>query len=52
MAFRLGNFNIDEILFGVAQNFNDELLYTLFVQFTRAKLVHLMQQMYFYIQLL
>ena len=29
MAFRLGNFNIDEILFGVAQNFNDELMYTL-----------------------
>lgn len=29
MAFRLGNFNIDEILFGVAQNFNDELQYTL-----------------------
>lgn len=27
--FRLGNFNIDEILFGTAQNFNDDLLYTL-----------------------
>ena len=29
MAFKLGNFNIDEILYGVAQNFNDDLLYTL-----------------------
>ena len=29
MAFRLGNFNIDEILYGTAQNFKDELLYTL-----------------------
>jgi len=29
MAFTLGNFSIDEILFGVAQNFKDELLYTL-----------------------
>lgn len=28
MAFRLGNFNIDEILYGVAQNYSDELLYT------------------------
>jgi len=27
--FRLGNFNIDEVLYGTAQNFNDELLYTL-----------------------
>ena len=29
MAFRLGNHSINEILFGVAQNFEDELLYTL-----------------------
>jgi len=29
MAFRLGNHSIDEILYGVAQNFSDELLYTL-----------------------
>lgn len=29
MAFRLGNHVIDEILYGVAQNFNDELLFTL-----------------------
>lgn len=29
MAFRLGNFSIDEILYGTAQNFKDELLYTL-----------------------
>ena len=29
MAFKLGNFNIDEILYGTAQNFNDDLLYTL-----------------------
>lgn len=29
MAFKLGNFNIDEILYGTAQNFKDELLYTL-----------------------
>lgn len=29
MAFRLGNFNIDEILYGVAQNFNDDILYAL-----------------------
>lgn len=28
MAFRLGNFNIDQILYGTAQNFNDDLLYT------------------------
>lgn len=27
--FKLGNFNIDEILYGTAQNFNDDLLYTL-----------------------
>ena len=29
MAFKLGNFAIDEILYGTAQNFSDELLYTL-----------------------
>lgn len=29
MAFSLGNFNIDEIVFGTAQNFEGELLYTL-----------------------
>lgn len=29
MAFQLGNFNIDEILQGVAENFDGELLYTL-----------------------
>jgi hypothetical protein len=29
MAFRLGNHVIDEILYGVAQNFSDELLFTL-----------------------
>ena len=29
MAFRLGNHSINEILFGVAQNFEDELLYVL-----------------------
>lgn len=29
MAFKLGNFNIDEILYGVAQNFDEEILYTL-----------------------
>lgn len=29
MAFRLGNFNIDEVLYGVAQNFSDQILYTL-----------------------
>lgn len=29
MAFRLGNFNIDEILYGVAQNFSDDILYAL-----------------------
>lgn len=29
MAFKLGNFNIDEILYGVAQNFSDEILYFL-----------------------
>jgi hypothetical protein len=28
-GFRLGNFNVDEILFGAAQNFNGDLLYTL-----------------------
>lgn len=26
--FKLGNFNIDEILYGVAQNFNGDILYT------------------------
>ena len=29
MSFRLGNFNIDEILYGVAQNFSEEILYYL-----------------------
>ena len=29
MAFKLGNHSINEILFGVAQNFEDELLYSL-----------------------
>lgn len=29
MAFKLGNFNIDEILYGAADNFDGELLYTL-----------------------
>lgn len=29
MSFRLGNFNIDEILYGVAQNFSDEIQYYL-----------------------
>lgn len=29
MGFRLGNYNIDEILYGVSQNFNDDILYTL-----------------------
>lgn len=29
MAFKLGNFSIDEILFGTAQNFEGDLLYTL-----------------------
>lgn len=29
MAFRLGNHTIDEILFGLAQNFNDDILYVL-----------------------
>lgn len=29
MAFRLGNFSIDEILFGTAQNSDDDLLYVL-----------------------
>lgn len=29
MAFSLGNFNIDEIVFGTAQDFDGELLYTL-----------------------
>ena len=29
MAFRLGNFNIDEILYGVAENFEGQLLYSL-----------------------
>lgn len=28
-GFRLGNFNIDEVLYGTAQNFNGDLLYTL-----------------------
>lgn len=29
MAFTLGNFTVKEIIFGVAQNFSDQLLYTL-----------------------
>lgn len=29
MTFKLGNFNIDELLFGVAQNSDEDLLYTL-----------------------
>ena len=29
MSFRLGNFNIDEILYGVAENFSDEIQYYL-----------------------
>lgn len=29
MAFRLGNFNIDEIIYGIAENFEGEVLYTL-----------------------
>jgi len=29
MAFRLGNHSIDEVLYGVAQDFSDNLLYTL-----------------------
>ena len=29
MAFKLGNHSIDEILYGIASNFSDELLYTL-----------------------
>ena len=29
MAFRLGNISIDEILYAVAQNFDDEIMYTL-----------------------
>lgn len=29
MAFNLGNFAVKEVIYGVAQNFNDELLYTL-----------------------
>ncbi len=29
MAFKLGNHSIDEILYGLASNFSDELLYTL-----------------------
>lgn len=29
MAFRLGNITIDEILYAVAQNFDDEIMYTL-----------------------
>lgn len=29
MAFSLGNFSVKEIIFGVAQNFNNDLLYTL-----------------------
>jgi len=29
MAFRLGNFNIDEVLLGVARNFDGDVLYTM-----------------------
>lgn len=29
MAFKLGNFNIDEIIYGVAENFDGEILYSL-----------------------
>ena len=29
MAFKLGNFSVKEICYGIAQNFNDEILYTL-----------------------
>lgn len=29
MAFKLGNFNIDEVLYGVGETFDDELLYSL-----------------------
>ena len=29
MGFKLGNFNIDEVLFGIARDFDDTLLYTM-----------------------